>query len=206
MNWLKIRNYTFLIIIVCSHIIAYSVYLRDFLSSSINISFFTRTLVVATLLLIMFMKSKIKKTIISFFLFIYFYLDRILVNLYTMIVYHEHSLNTAIIYVIYELIFVIIVLYFMMSNFRFLKVIMCLYFFINIISVVSVFSSHFSFLLLFGQRMYTIFLYLFLFNNINFSPFMSLKKELKYINARKKKSKISEEEYLTKRKIIIDLI
>jgi hypothetical protein len=35
---------------------------------------------------------------------------------------------------------------------------------------------------------------------------MSLKKELKYINARKKKSKIGEEEYFTKRKIIIDLI
>ena len=54
--------------------------------------------------------------------------------------------------------------------------------------------------------MFTIFINLYLISNIKFSFVMSVKDELRVINKQKKKSIISDEEYVAKREAIIDLI
>lgn len=205
MKWEKIKNIIYLIIIFCSYILAFSVYLRDIFSTPINFYFVFKTLICGVLLFIFLSKRKKLQTIISFILFLYLKLEGIISSLYTRIKYPEYSLDNSILGIIINALFMLTVIYFTITNFRFLKLLVCFYLLINIISLINMGFS-LAGILSFGRRMFTIFLNLYLISNIKFSFVMSVKDELRVINKQKKKSIISEEKYAAKRKAIIDLI
>lgn len=205
MKWEKIKNIIYLIIIFCSHILEFSVYLLDIFSTPINFYFVLRTLICGVLLFILLSKRKKLNTIISFILFLYLKLDGIISSLYTMIEYPEYSLNTSILEIIISSLFMLAVIYFTITNFRFLKLLVCFYLLINSISLINIGFS-LAGILSFGRLMFKIFINIYLISNIKFSFVMSVKDELRVINKQKKKSIISNEEYAAKRKVIIDLI
>lgn len=205
MKWEKIKNIIYLIIIFCSHILNFSVYLRDIFSTPINFYFVLRTLICGVLLFIFLSKRKKLNTIISFILLLYLNLDGIISSLYTMIEYPEYSSNTSILGIIISSLFMLAVIYFAITNFRFLKLLVCFYLLINSISLINIGFS-LAGILSFGRLMFKIFINLYLISNIKFSFVMSVKDELRVIIKQKKKSIISDEEYAAKRKVIIDLI
>lgn len=209
MKWEKIKNIIYLIIIFCCHILIFLVYLL--FSTPINFYFVSSTLICGVLLFIFLSKRKKLITIISFILFLYLQLEDIFSSLCAMIEFDERELYQIILITVYRSLFMLVVIYFTITNFRFLKLLECFYLLIYSISLIDTFFSLSleAILTMVPHIIWTffwVFINLYLISNIKFSFVMFVKDELRVINKQKKKSIISDEEYAAKRKAIIDLI
>lgn len=126
----KIKNLIYLIIIFCCHILIFLVYLL--FSTPINFYFVLRTLICGVLLFIFLSKRKKLITIISFILFLYLQLEDIIYSLYEMIKFDERELYQIILITIYRSLFMLVVIYFTITNFRLLILLECFYLLIYI--------------------------------------------------------------------------